>query len=143
MTKKKKPPQNRITEFQKEASRYLEITERNGSSELDLNISENDAKRATGLKKEGSIKILTATLTAALTDKNSLEIKKKNGDLVYAMLLELNPQDGYEGMLSSQIVTVFEHALESFRLANLNKYESFDVYERLQNQGIKLIGFVL
>ena len=55
-----------------------------------------------------------------------------------SVLAVLSPKNGFEGMLISQMAIAHNQAMECFRLANQNK-ESASLFERLQNQGIKLM----
>ncbi len=138
---KKKAIQKKAEQMvrKKTDSMCIKMSEKNGKQALVLAVSENAAKNATGLKTEGSLKILRTTLITALTDNNSYEARENIGNEILAMLTELNPKDGFEGMLISQMVNVYEQAMESFRLANVNHPNSFDIYQQLQNQGIKLM----
>ena len=53
-------------------------------------------------------------------------------------MAELKPKDGFEGMLISQMVTVYDQAMDCFFYININKSNALAV-EKLQNQAIKLM----
>ena len=63
---------------------------------------------------------------------------KLTSDLVLAVLADLNPNDGFEGMLISQMITIFNQAMNCIKLANRNQNNS-DSYIKFQNQGVKLM----
>lgn len=82
--------------------------------------------------------MITKGVYAVTGDCNDLESLKQKSDDYLALIAELNPKTAYEGLLISQMAIVHQKALECFRWADANTNQS-KVYERIQNQGIKLM----
>lgn len=82
--------------------------------------------------------MVTKGLSAVTGNCNDLESLKQKSDDYLALIAELKPKTAYEGLLVSQMAVVYQNALECFRWADANKSQS-KVYERIQNQGIKLM----
>ena len=94
---------------------------------------------ATGFKKEGSVaNILLAITNTLLNAEDNFEKKNVKGNQILSVMTELNPWDGYEGMLISQMLVSYDRAMHCFRMADNNK-SSAEMYFSLQNQGVKLM----
>jgi hypothetical protein len=96
-------------------------------------------EQSSGCKKDsagsGLLETAIRTITCDVTDVAEFA---KQGNKLMGLMAELNPQDGFEGMLITQMVVIYEEAMNCFRMTSRNK--SFaEMYFNLQNQGIKLM----
>jgi len=85
---------------------------------------------------EAACGLISQVHNAICDREDSLLVYKAN--FIAALMTELAPRDGFEGMLISQMVAVFHQALNAISMAN-NAVERSLLYERLQNQGVKLM----
>ena len=88
-----------------------------------------------------ALNILDKTRDAILVNNRPEgEVVEKLLNLVSATMMELAPRDGFEGMLISQMIAVYHHAMDCFRMATIkDNRRKMDIYSSLQNQGIKLM----
>lgn len=109
-----------------------------GQLEAHTNFGEGAAFKTTGFKSIGAGLILSSTLNVfASLSAEALQIEGKK--ILYAMK-ELNPQNGFEGMLINQMVIVYKQAMDCFHLANdENNKKSMHIHEKFLNQGTKLM----
>jgi len=114
-----------------------------GGTTCTLNLSKKDDFEA--LIKSTGCKVLYAAQAVITTGMAAVAVGVKDqGDLenayngYLAMMAELKPQDVYEGVLVSQMSVTHMQAMDSLRMAANNKDRS-KIYERFQNQGIKLM----
>jgi len=82
--------------------------------------------------------IIENTLYANTDGTESVEQIKSKSNYILAILADLKPKDGFEGMLISQMITIYDQAMKCFTLAILNK-EYPDALIKYQNQGVKLM----
>ncbi len=118
----------------------FELKKKNSEpSTLELNTTEEALFKATGFNKEGSVgNMLLAIVNTLSEKKDNLEIRKVKGNQALSAMTELNPRDGYEGMLISQMLVTYDRAMYCFKMADKNK-SCVEMYISLQNQGIKLM----
>jgi len=92
--------------------------------------------RFTGIQqKEFGFSVYEKTVYACTNGMEEAQIKSILGGM-----LELAPRDGFEGMLISQMIAVYHHAMECFMLVNSDSNrKSMELYSGLQNQGVKLM----
>ena len=123
----------------KQDSLSLEYSDGNDSPLVALPGSEDATFITTGFHSEVSTQSIIENVLSTLLGKMEITDQwRKDGNKILSMMAELNPRDGYEGMLVSQMLTTFDRAMYCFRMADNNK--SFaEMYFRLQNQGIKLM----
>jgi citrate lyase synthetase len=140
MTKKKeiaKVPDKAVEKLQDSIS--FECTKKNGEQFLLLKATEETVFNATGFKKEGSVaNILLAITNTLLNAEDNFEKKNVKGNQILSAMTELNPRDGHEGMLISQMLVTYDRAMYCFRMADDNK-SCAEMYFSLQNQGVKLM----
>ena len=117
----------------------FEWIETDGEPSLGLKTTEEALFNATGFNKEGSVGNMLLAIANTLSEKeDNLEIRKVKGNQALSAMTELNPRDGYEGMLISQMLVTYDRAMNCFRMADNNK-SCVEMYFSLQNQGIKLM----
>lgn len=107
-----------------------------------LDLSKDDVEtlvKSTGCKVFDAAKaiITTGMSTSSGGVKGQVAIEAAYNEHL-AMMAELKPQDAFEGMLVSQMSVTYIQALDCMRMA-ADKKEYSKIYERLQNQGIKLM----
>jgi hypothetical protein len=116
------------------------IKEEDGSIKCNVKLTSSfSLEQSSGCKKDsagfGLLETALRTITCDATDHEEFE---KQGNKLMGMMAELQPQDGFEGMLICQMVVAHEQAMNCIRMASLNK--SFaEMHFNLQNQGIKLM----
>jgi len=104
------------------------------------NIDEKLLRVSTGFQHQcggGSI-VLNNSIEALLTGGCSPEEMKQKVEQLFVIMAELKPRNGFEGMLISQMVTVYNQVMDCFKYVNLN-YSNPEACQRLQNQAIKLM----
>lgn len=116
---------------------------KNGKITCQLDIIEGDGveklKQTTGCQfYVAGESIISKGLKAASSLMNNAEGIENESNYHLALMAELKPQDGFEGMLISQMTVTFQQALNMMSLAGRN-YNSVDISGKLQNQGIKLM----
>jgi len=100
-------------------------------------VNEKNRKKTTGLQTDATDFVLNATLSANGQNLSAKEVEEK-GKHILLMMAELAPQDGFEGILISQMITAYDQGMKCFSKADLN-IESSKIYERFMNQGVKLM----
>jgi hypothetical protein len=114
------------------------IEEEDGSARCQVTITSPLAlEQSSGCKKDsaGLGLLETAILTIACDATDCSEIEKQGNELM-SLMAELQPQDGFEGMLISQMAVIHEQAMNCYRKASKYKSSS-EMFINLQNQGIK------
>ena len=113
-----------------------------GVTHCRLNLSKDDIKT---LAKSTGCKIFYAAQAVITNGMKTVEGGVKGQSAIetayneyLAMMAEFKPQDAFEGMLASQMSVTYLHAMDCMRMAANNK-EYSKIFERLQNQGIKLM----
>ena len=119
---------------------YLgDIKKEGDDPQTELICTEEAVSNATGFHKKGSAQSIIEILLSTLLGKVKMpDDWRKNGNKILSMMAELNPLDGYEGMLVSQMLTTYDRAMYCFRMADINKI-SIEMFCCYQNQGIKLM----
>jgi len=123
MTKKKeivKVPDKAVERIQDIS---FELIKKNGEpSSIELNTTEEALFTATGFKSEGSVANMFLAIVSTLSEAEiNLETKIEKGNQTLSAMTELNPRDGFEGMLISQILVTYDRAMYCFRMADKNK----------------------
>jgi len=90
---------------------------------------------STGFKNAGC-EIVTYSILGFLFSENS--DPQKSMKKFFKAMAELKPRNGFEGMLISQMICVYESAMACFEVANRNKQHP-DIFIKRQNQGVKLM----
>ena len=109
------------------------------NKKLQLYANDTTVQRITGFNQCAGDIILNATLNAAgqTLSAEEMEVKAKQ---IFSAMEELRPQDGFEGMLISQMLTVYDKAMECFSLSTLESNKrSVDIRDLLIKQGAKLM----
>jgi len=100
--------------------------------ETHINFGEGAAMKTTGFKSIGANLILNSTLNVFAN--LSTEAMQTEGKKILFTMKELNPQDGFEGMLISQMVIVYKQAMDCFHIANdEDNRKSMHIYEKFLN----------
>jgi citrate lyase synthetase len=132
-----KVPEKAVEKLQDSIS--FEFTKKNGDLSLVLKTTEEAVFNATGFNKEGSVEnILLTIIDTLLKAEDNLEKKNLKGNQILSVMTELNPRDGHEGMLISQMLVTYDRAMFCFKMADNNK-ASAEMYFSLQNQGVRLM----
>ena len=113
---------------------------KNGITRCELVVSKGDGMaKSTGCKSvDAGQAIITngmKTVEGGVNGQNAIEVAYNE---YLAMMAEFKPQNIFEGMLASQMSITYIQALDCMRMAANNK-EYSKIFERLQNQGIKLM----
>lgn len=117
----------------------VNIKEENGTNKMDCQISKNLLSQITGIaNRHGADKIFQNTLAGLITGGYSPEELEIKVEQLFMIMAELNPLDGFEGMLISQMITVYDQAMDCFKYVNLNRSNT-EACQRLQNQAMKLM----
>jgi hypothetical protein len=117
----------------------FEFTRKNGELSLEIKTTEDALFNGTGFHKAGSAEnILLSIINTLLKEENNIEKKNLKGNQILSVMAELNPRDGHEGMLISQMLVTYDRAMYCFRMADNNK-SCAEMYFSLQNQGVKLM----
>jgi len=117
----------------------LEYSKVEGSLSVKITRTEETLLNTTGFRMDGSAEyFLSNVLNALLKAEDNPEKKKVKGNQILSTMIELRPRDGYEGFLISQMILVFDRAMDCFRMAD-NNISFAEMYFSLQNQGIKLM----
>jgi hypothetical protein len=95
-------------------------------------------KKTTGFySKKSAGAIIKAAMTGLNPTNEEFEHKINQ---YLEMMAELKPQDGFEGLLITQMVTVFNQTMEEFRMANIEgNRESTAIHNAIINRGVKLM----
>ncbi len=118
------------------AARTCEVA---GSPVINIVKTETTLFNTTGFRKDRSAEcILSEVINTLSKGKDNLEERNLKGNRILSAMGELNPRDGYEGMLISQMLVVNDRAMDCFRMAD-NSKSLPELYFSLQNQGIKLM----
>jgi hypothetical protein len=132
-----KVPDKAVEKLQDSIS--FKCTKKNGELSLVVKTTEEAVFNATGFKKEGSVEnILLTIINTLLKSEDNLEKKNLKGNQILSVMTELNPRNGLEGMLISQMLVTYDRAMYCFRMADNNK-SCAEMYFSLQNQGVKLM----
>ena len=113
---------------------------KNGITHCELVLSKNGGMaKSTGCKGlDAGQAVITngmKTVEGGVNGQNAIEVAYNE---YLAMMAEFKPQNIFEGMLASQMSITYIQALDCMRMA-ANKKEYSKIFERLQNQGIKLM----
>lgn len=103
-----------------------------------LGTSEHELVRSTGFKGNDSEVMLYSVLKMLLSDEGDPAQTKRKVSRFFSAMAGLKPQDPFEGLLISQMVTTYEASMDCFRMAVSNK-KFPEVFFKLQNQGVKLM----
>jgi hypothetical protein len=107
--------------------------------ERKIQLQVDDSLKITGFNKDAEDIILCATVSAAGQTLSAEEMEAK-AKQIFSAMEELRPQDGFEGMLISQMLTVYDKAMECFSLSTLESNKrSVDIRDLLIKQGAKLM----
>ena len=118
---------------------FLDFSEVEDSLFIKIVGTEERLLNTTGFRMDGSARyLLLDVLITLLKAEDNLEKVQEKGNQILSAMNELNPHDGYEGMLISHMLVVYDRAMDCFRMAE-NKKSYSGLYSRLQNQGIKLM----
>jgi len=101
-------------------------------------ISEDALVESTGFGKDGADIVVYAILKTLIPEGGDTKQTIKKINRFLSAMAELNPLDGFEGILISQLICTYKNAMDCFRIANSNKNID-DLFFKLQNQGIKLM----
>jgi len=117
------------------------IKENDGSVRCDVQLTSPLAlEQSSGCKQSSAgCGLLETALRAFSCDSADLEAFEKLGNKFMGLMAELQPQNGFEGMLLSQMAVVHEQAMNCFRMTIGHKLSDADMYFSLQNQAIKLM----
>ncbi|MEN8250140.1 MAG: hypothetical protein ABFS32_14505 [Bacteroidota bacterium] len=109
-----------------------------GRTTLNIDIKKERSQRATGMQHDLSCaKTITLVVTALVdSEMKSMKELEKESDQILEIMEELQPRDGFEGLLVSQMVLTHKQATYCIAMANLNKLTHI---ERYNNQAIKLM----
>ncbi len=128
-------------------TKKLRVKERKklGRGLADIGIKVNRTKKGlevetTGFDTDGAQLIVEAVSNIICqTDASAAEIEERLAQ-VCSTIQSLEPRDGFEGLLVSQMVIAYGEAMECFRLAKIstNKKELI-IYKELLIQGSKLM----
>jgi len=119
-----------------------------GDVSLILNVDERriDLFNATVAKMSGvanadfGIDIIKRTIFATMNNSPRAGKVEDQANTVSAAMMELAPRDGIEGMLISQMVALYNHAMECLRMATIpSNKESIQGHLTLHNQTTKLM----
>lgn len=91
--------------------------------------------RSTGVNDADFALTLIHQVVSATSRRNDKRAGSRNA--ATASLMDIEPQDSLEGMLSAQLVATHHQAMESLRMANQAKYP--DKRTVCQNQAVKLM----
>jgi len=95
--------------------------------------------RSTGCKVYyAATTIIKNGMNAVMGGIDEPEAMEEANNNYLAMMAELKPQDAFEGMLVSQMSATHIQAMDCLRIASAKK-EYSKIFERFQNQGIKLM----
>ncbi len=96
-------------------------------------------KKSTGFEDVwGGVLVIGDYLYATIDETQTAEQLETRTNHILAALADLKPEDGFEGMLIAQMVTIYTQAMACFKRSILNtKYP--DALIKYQNQGIKLM----
>ncbi len=84
--------------------------------------------------------IIKKTISAILEKSSSVDELEAQANTTVAAMMELAPQDAIEGMLISQMVAIYGHAMECLRLATSDSIKSSrEAFQTLYNQSAKLM----
>ena len=82
--------------------------------------------------------VLSDVLNVLCEGKGDLDKWQEKANQILSMMTELDPQDGFEGMLVTQMLATHGKAMECFKMA-IDKKSDAVIYFGLQNQSIKLM----
>ncbi len=117
----------------------VHIKKVNGVDIMNYETTPDAMLKTTGFKcKYASSKIFNRTVEGLITGGLSHETIEGKIAQLFLVMSELKPMDGFEGMLISQMVTVYDQAMDCFKYVNINKSNP-EACQRLQNQAIKLM----
>jgi len=117
----------------------IELSKVEGSCTVQIIATEESFHNATGFRKgDSGMFVLSDLIDLRVKGNHDLEQKREKGNQILSAMGELRPQDGHEGMLISQMLSVHERAMYCLRMADNNKSFAAMYYD-LQNQGIKLM----
>ena len=112
----------------------------NGKTNLKVEMTKERCQRATGMKGDLSGAKISTLVIGALhaPDMKTMRELEKESDQVLEIMEELQPRDGFEGLLVSQMVLIHNQAIYCISMATLNRALQSNA-ERFQNQAIKLM----
>ncbi len=104
-----------------------------------LAIPEETLLEATGFQTEDASDLMFyAVLRTLFTDGNEPKQTKREVKRIISAMSELKPRDGFEGLLISQMLSIYNKAMSCLALAENNR-ESPEFFLKLQNQSMKLM----
>ena len=117
------------------------IKEKDGSVRCEVQLTSPLAfEQSSGCKQESAgFELLETALHAFSCDTTDFAEFEKQGNNLMGLMSELQPQDGFEGMLISQMAVIHKQAMNCFRKTTGYKSSDADMHFNLQNQGIKLM----
>ena len=114
----------------------VELSERDGSLDAQIAATDEALLATTGCRtSDAAVSVLTDAMN--LLSKGKPERRQPRANQFLAMMSELAPQDGFEGMLISQMLVTHSKAIECFQRAD--KTDSVQVHFGAQNQGVRLM----
>jgi len=128
------PAQNTPDRLRLVKTKNSKVSLENGSSEGKF--------LTTGFSGDGAAAFLETSLSVAMDFNNTGDDPKaiqKLGDGFLAMMAELKPQDGFEGILISQMVMVYKQSMRFFDLSNQRANQTVALGDTLMNRYVKLM----
>lgn len=118
----------------------------NAELDLDAFLGKTDLMRPVIAKMTGTnqgdfaLDIIFKTIRAAVNNCEWASGMDQQANVICAAMLDLEPRDGFEGMLISQMVGVYAHAVECLRMATIDSNKgSTQIHLTLHNQAVKLM----
>ena len=131
---------------EKEDSARLKVTvkDQNGSKSCELKVTDAEIPLLNKTAGFGDYKASTAligivTMVAASRETNAERTAEESNNFM-AMMADLSPKDGFEGMLISQMLATFKQAMYYIRDANIEGNRgSTAIQDSITNRGVKLM----